>query len=250
MKIKPVKDLSLKEKIKNSLCDYIRLIDTGANDKLPREEILAERLQVSRNTMRAVLIELEQEGLIIRKHGRGTFINSETLQLKLPFSPSIEFLQMIEDSGYIARLDLIKVEVGEVDSKITDALRIGPNDPVVSIEKIFYADGHPAIFCIDRFPVKLIKGEIIPEELNETVYFYLKKKAGITIVRDKTEIYTILSTDNSEISRYFIVHKPKSLLVCESVEFDDENAPTLYNHVYYDTEFIRFTQVRPKKIVY
>lgn len=250
MNIRPVKDISLKDKIRNSLCEYIRSIDTGSNDKLPREEILAGKLKVSRNTVRGVLTALEQEGLIIRKHGLGTFINSETVQLKLPFSPAMEFLQVIEASGYKARLALINVEIKVVDSKIADGLRIGQTDSVVCIKKIFYADDHPAIFCIDRFPRKLIKQEIIPAELNNVVYFYLKNKAGITIVRDKTEFYSIISSENPEISKYFLLEKAKSFLVCESVEFDDKNAPILYNHVYYDTDFIRFTQVRPKKIVY
>lgn len=250
MNITPVKDISLKEKIKISLYEFIRSIDTGTNDKLPREEILAKELKVSRNTMRGVLTEMEQEGTIIRKHGRGTFVNSEALQLKVSFTPALEFMQMIKASGYEAKLKLLKVEVKEVESKITNRLKISQDDRVVCIEKLFYADGNPAIYCIDRFPKKLIKEEINPEDLNDIVYFYLKNKAGITIVRDKTEFYTTISTENTDLSINFKLNKAKSFLVCESVEFDDENEPVLYNHVYYDTEFIRFNQVRPKQIIY
>lgn len=250
MNITPVKDISLREKIKNSLYEYIRAIDTGANDKLPREEILAKELMVSRNTMRGVLTELEQEGAIIRKHGKGTFINSETMQLKVSFTPALEFMQMIKASGYEARLELLNVETIEVEPKISKRLKIELDDKVVHVKKIFYADDNPAIYCIDRFPRKLVKGDIQAKDLNDIVYFYLKNKAGITIVRDKTEFYTILSTDNPELVENFKLNKTKAFLVCESVEFDDENEPVLYNHVYYDTEFIRFNQVRPKQIIY
>ncbi len=250
MKISPVKDKSLKEKIKISLHDFVRSIDTGINNKLPREEVLAKELQVSRNTVRSVLIEMEQEGLIIRKHGRGTFVNSEALQLKVAFTPAPEFMQMIRNSGYEARLELLKVEIRQVDSLITKRLKIAADDPVVCIEKLFFADDNPAIYCIDRFPRKLIENEIVAEDLNDIVYFYLKNQAGITIVRDKTEFYTTTNIENVALTDHFKIPTVKSFLVCESVEFDYENEPTLYNHVYFDTEFIRFNQVRPKQIIY
>lgn len=250
MKITPVKDISLKDKIKLSLYDFIRSIDTGANDKLPREETLAKELKVSRNTMRSVLTELEKEGLIIRRHGRGTFINSEALQLKVAFTPSQEFLQMIEKSGYNASLELIKVEVTTVDKKITDHLKLPEGEPLVCVEKVFYANDNPAIYCIDRFPRKLIEGEIIPEELNDIVYLYLKRKVNITIVRDKTEIYTITTQEKKELADYFNVRNPKSFLACETVDFDEDNTPTLFLNVYFNTDFIRFNQVRPKQIIY
>jgi GntR family transcriptional regulator len=250
MNISPVKDKSLKEKIKISLHEFVRSIDTGINNKLPREELLAKELKVSRNTVRGVLIEMEQEGLIIRKHGRGTFVNSEALQLKVAFSPAPEFMQMIRNSGYEAKLEVLKVEIKEIDPFISKRLKIEQGDPVVCIEKLFFADENPAIYCIDRFPRKLIKEEIVFEDLNEIVYFYLKNKAGITIVRDKTEFYTTTNIENRVLTVHFKTDAVKSYLVCESVEFDYENEPTLYNHVYFDTEFIRFNQVRPKQIIY
>ncbi|UUO04538.1 LacI family transcriptional regulator [Blastopirellula sp. J2-11] len=58
-------------------------IESGAikpGSALPSESKLAESLQVARNTIRQALAALEQEGLIHRIHGKGTFVHDEARQ--------------------------------------------------------------------------------------------------------------------------------------------------------------------------
>lgn len=59
-------------KLKDKL---ISLIGTASiNDKLPPERKLAEKYQVCRATVNKVMVELEKEGYVIRRVGKGTFI--------------------------------------------------------------------------------------------------------------------------------------------------------------------------------
>ena len=51
--------------------------------KLPPEEELARQLAVSRITIRKALTDLEQEGLLLRIHGRGTFVNPAARQVRI-----------------------------------------------------------------------------------------------------------------------------------------------------------------------
>jgi DNA-binding FadR family transcriptional regulator len=46
-------------------------------DKLPNERIMAEQFSAGRNTVRKILIALENEGKITRHVGRGTFVTSK-----------------------------------------------------------------------------------------------------------------------------------------------------------------------------
>ena len=53
-----------------------RNISTGAlavGDLLPSEAELCRWMNISRNTVRQAIGELEDEGLVVRKRGRGTF---------------------------------------------------------------------------------------------------------------------------------------------------------------------------------
>lgn len=69
--------------VKNILLEEIKSGDLGENGKLPSEAVLAERYKVSRATIRSTLQSLEKDGIVTRQHGIGTFINSESLQLKM-----------------------------------------------------------------------------------------------------------------------------------------------------------------------
>ena len=81
---------------------YLRVIDhikekikDGAykeRQKLPSEFDLAKELGVSRATLREALRILEEENVVIRRHGVGTFVNAKPL-----FSSGIEQLSSITD---------------------------------------------------------------------------------------------------------------------------------------------------------
>ena len=47
--------------------------------KLPAERVLAEQLKVGRSSVREAIRTLELQGLVVSKHGSGTFINTQSL---------------------------------------------------------------------------------------------------------------------------------------------------------------------------
>ena len=47
--------------------------------RLPAERVLAEQLKVSRSSVREAIRTLELQGLVVSKHGSGTFINTRSL---------------------------------------------------------------------------------------------------------------------------------------------------------------------------
>lgn len=66
------------------LRDYvISQIESGAlkaGAALPSENRLAENLQIARSTVRQALAALERDGLVLRVHGKGTFVHDEAKQ--------------------------------------------------------------------------------------------------------------------------------------------------------------------------
>ncbi|MCG8706906.1 FadR family transcriptional regulator [Brenneria sp. 4F2] len=61
----------------DALTRYVAQSGIGVGEKLPPERILAEGLAVSRNTVREALKRWEALGIIVRKKGSGTFLQSE-----------------------------------------------------------------------------------------------------------------------------------------------------------------------------
>ncbi|RZN27195.1 FCD domain-containing protein [Bradyrhizobium sp. Leo121] len=85
-------DENVRERAREAAREIRRFIQAGIatqtlkpGDKLPTEREIAARFMAARNTVRKTLDSLEQEGIIIREVGRGTFV-SDKLALHLAAS--------------------------------------------------------------------------------------------------------------------------------------------------------------------
>ena len=74
--LNPVKNIKVYEAIIEQIKDSVKNGELKSGDKLPSERELAEKLQVSRTSVREALKALSMLGLIDSKHGDGNFIKS------------------------------------------------------------------------------------------------------------------------------------------------------------------------------
>jgi len=85
----------LYQKIAEELKDKIMSEELTPHDKIPTEAELAERHSVSRITVQRALAELEQQRLIYRIQGKGSFVNDRTEIVPQP--KNILFLMPVPD---------------------------------------------------------------------------------------------------------------------------------------------------------
>jgi GntR family transcriptional regulator of arabinose operon len=80
-KLRRQKRQTVYSKIKS---DIAAAIDSGAlppGDLIPSEKELAASYQISRSSVRTALFELEREGLIFKRPGKGTFVKDTTMMM-------------------------------------------------------------------------------------------------------------------------------------------------------------------------
>lgn len=244
----PFKKKNLSDEVKSYLYEYIKKMDIKYNTKLPSEDSIAQSLGVSRVTVRKALTDLEQEGIIFRIHGKGTFVNPEALQMNVNIALGTEFEQMIIDSGYKANVEMVNFEIKPAGYKVADKLQIKDDDMIAVVEKIFYADEHPAIYCIDMFPIDIIGGQVTDQEAKLSIFDLLRKKAGKIITWDKIELRTATKEQISGKYDYINYMTNDVFLVIETINYDQDNNPVLYDIEFHDTNYIRFNTIRQKNI--
>src|SRR5438128_8852845 len=61
-------------RVRNALASVVEGGVIGPGDSLPSEREMAERLEVSRSTVRQVLKDLSRQGLLITRPGAGTVV--------------------------------------------------------------------------------------------------------------------------------------------------------------------------------
>lgn len=245
----PIMKLNLSSTVKDYLYKYIREMNYEGTTKLPAESVISENLGVSRVTVRRALDELEREGLVLRIHGRGTFINPEAANIQVNLMPGEEFTQLIQTCGYKASYKIADVQKMNADKETAKQLQLEAGDEIYQIEKIYYADGRPAIISVDKFSANLINGGLTSEELMEySTFDILKRHAGIVIVRDKITIETMSKTEISKCTFVGDNMQCESALVFHGINYDQNNMPVIIDSEFYDTDIVRFNLLRVKNV--
>lgn len=245
----PMLKANLSNSVKNHLYKYIRSIDLQGNTKLPSENEISAKLGVSRVTIRRALDELETEGMILRIQGRGTFVNPEAMNIQVNLMPGEEFTRLIELCGYKASFQVASLERLKPDAETMRVLQLKEGDEIFAIEKVFMADGHPAIISIDRFACDLVGGELQDVDLNHTSTFdFIREKAGNFVLRDKIKIETMSREEMLGFTKQGGQMECSSALVFHGLNYNQENQPIIYDTEFYDTAYIKFSLLRVKNV--
>ena len=249
MEIHPMIKTNLSGMVKQYLYDYIKNIDENSNMKLPPETEISGNLGVSRITVRRALDELEKEGIVLRIHGRGTFVNPEAINIQVNLMPGEEFSNLSRSCGYTPSFEIHEIRKVKADLKIARILQLEQDEEIFEIEKIFKADGHPAIISIDRFATKLVDENLRLEDIKSQSNFdFLRQKSGCIIARDKIQIETKSKNEVVQIVKSGKLMECESMLVFHGVNYNQENQPIVYDTELYDTNFIKFNLLRIKNL--
>ena len=86
--------------VREHLLNFIRRNKMEMGEQLPSEAEMAAEIGVSRNTIREAYITLEAEGIIVRKHGIGTFVSRFPLINNPLLDELVGFPENIRSAGY------------------------------------------------------------------------------------------------------------------------------------------------------
>ena len=118
--------------------------------RIPSEQVLCDTYGVSRVTVRKAMLDLVQEGLLVRRQGKGTFVAQERIQRNLQQITS--FSQACRQNGHTASSVLVSTELAAATAEEAEKLGLHPGDDVVEIVRLRLCDGEPVMLEINRFP--------------------------------------------------------------------------------------------------
>lgn len=140
--------------------------------KIPSERELCSEYGVSRITVREVLKELVQEGYLVRKQGKGTFISMRGFKHELTSSYSLS-LEM-EREGVNSRFQIISFKRREASGFLLEKLQLEAGEPVCEITRLRYIGDEPFSWERAYVPAVLMNDATIEqldaEGLYRTIY--------------------------------------------------------------------------------
>ena len=149
--------------------------------QLPTEAELCAMLGVSRTVVREALRVLEDEGLVTRRHGVGTFVRNRPILKNLNFNFGIT--EMIESAGLKAGTSHIALQKEHADTERAEQLRVELGAPLLTVERVRTADERPVVYSLDTFTESLSqKADFDPHRLlTESMYNILQTSLGQVI---------------------------------------------------------------------
>lgn len=168
----------LSKQVEEDLREKIRQGSFAPGEQLPPENELAATYGVSRATVRSALANLQREGTVVRRQGAGTYVTRAAAYLDSRLEGMWDCEDMIRARGCEPSIGWWEHEEVLPGRAMKKTLRLGPNETVLVIRKVFLADGQPVIHCEDFLPRRLLREPFSPQDLAEHVFRFLEKFAG------------------------------------------------------------------------
>lgn len=239
-------------------------MDLAQDNKLPREELLASQLGVSRTTIRQALNNLAAEGVVSRRQGKGTFVNVDSIGIRVTFSPCMELMQAIRNSGFEPSVRLLSAHAADEGSGFSSGrysmddvrrmLELEAGDRLIEYDKVFFADGEPCAFCRDYFGASVAGGEAGLDELgryDDSLCRFVYNRSGRRVEWDKVEIDVAAPDDLPAVFASQVAPGAGRPFLCiRSVNYDQNSRPVVFAVEYVDTSVIRYNLKRQKAVDY
>lgn len=163
-------------------------------EKLPSEEELGRHHGVSRITVRNALGRLEQEGLIFRDRGRGTFVSDDIpVRKQFILTGGIHEIVLEAEKYEVKALGIQEEKVSDARyaATVRDFFDCSMNDPIQVVRRVRLLKGVP-IYYLENFIRRDIARHLTEQELvQKPLLKILKQKAKITVGRGQMDIEAV-----------------------------------------------------------
>jgi DNA-binding GntR family transcriptional regulator len=209
--------IQLKESIRSSIVNG----ELKYGDQIPTELELSEEYKISRITVRKAILELVEEGYLVKKQGKGTFVNKRKIERKIVHF--LSFSDACKANGLKASSKVVKKEIIQPTVKDKERLQLEDGDALLFIQRVRYA-GDAAIMIENNYFSYKDFHSLLNEDLNGSVYKILEEKLNVKPARAGELTLEIVRATDEEVN-LLNTSSGEPLFYMESTVFDESGRP-------------------------
>ncbi len=198
-------------------------------DKLPSEDALRNTYGVSRVTVRSALLKLVEEGVLVRTHGKGTFVASTIFVESSTEHGS--FTESCLQMNVVPGTKLIKRGIIPADKVMARVFDIEIGRDLICLKRLRLVDNVPAIFEIDYFHEDF--GFMLDVDVEYTPMLDIIKKNNGLVGNEYMDTFEVKYATKEQAD--WLLCPPYSALLAVSQVVYTENRKVLY----YNEQLIR-----------
>jgi GntR family transcriptional regulator len=225
------------------LTDLIEDGTYGPGEQLPSEADLAAQLGISRPTLREALLNLEQDGIIDRRHGVGTFVAPRR---RTPLESGLERLESILDLSTRQRMTTsvrgLRVEQIVGEDSLAETLALDAGTPVTCVRRTIAVDGSSAAYLVDYVPSATLPPDVLDASFQGSILDLLMKRSDVRVHEALSEITALGAED--EIAEQLQIEPGDPLLLFTETLFDDHHTPVEFSRNFFVPDQFRFHVIR------
>ncbi len=232
--------MPLYAEIKDAVRNFIEERGLKPGDRLPGEHDLMGRFHVSRLTVVRAVRDLEVEGLVVRRQGRGTFVARSKVQVDLQRMKS--FTEDMHIRGLRPGGKILDWSVIPAPPDIAQALRTIPATPILRIFRVRFANDAP-IGLHESFLAPGLTIDRAAVERRGSLYAVLTEAHRIHLGEADETIAAVTAT--TQEARLLCVRKGAPLLRVERVSYGQTQQPIeVARMAYRGDRYQYFTRLR------
>jgi GntR family transcriptional regulator len=228
---------SLRHSLAQELRSRILAGEWRPGDRMPSEPELARRGAVSRSSMRAAITMLEEDGVVSRKHGSGTYV---TYRPALPHDLGRNFgvSSLIRSTGM--EPGTVEASSGAVPAPaaVAEALGVPEGAPVSSLRRVRTADGRRVVDVTDWCRIE----HLAPDELPEGSIYAALAERGLAVDHGVADL-TPRNADG-DLARRLDVPRGTLLLTIDQVDRTADGVAVLVSREHYVADAFTFSLLR------
>lgn len=211
-------------------------------EKIPSENSLALKHNVSRVTVRQALAILEKEGFIEKRIGSGSYVIYRSGVNRSERSPRIKsFTEEMSDQNIEVESKVVFFRVEEAHANIADLLRIKENDLIYHFQRVRIGNGKPylietSFMVVEDYPdlnLEVVKG---------SKYDYIENRKGLDIAYSLQLVNAIIT--DSDIARKLEVKVGIALPFITHTTFLDNGKICDYTELIINPEIYDVTYIK------
>ncbi|MCG7408699.1 GntR family transcriptional regulator [Paenibacillus sp. ACRRX] len=217
--------------LKHSIKQRIVNEEWGSGTAIPSERELGKMFHLSRTTIRQAIGELVVEGVLEKKHGKGTFVAERSITRTT--TTLVGLVEQLQLQQLEPRIQLHEYGIIPAPPKVSKAMRIFEGADMIKVQRQIRVQEQCAIVDDNYFNMNLASYLTEENVVKPTVYDLLEKN-GIQVKRG-SQSFTAVALDSTYAS-YFDLPPGSPALVVHTVLFNNRDMPLQYSISYCNPE--------------
>jgi GntR family transcriptional regulator len=224
--------------LKDALIEQIEEGHWRPGDKIPGDADLCRIFGVSRTVVRQALNEMAFAGLVVREKGRGTFVSEPKISSRSLVHSLAGFYQDMVERGLTPIDEVLEQGMMPASKKVAAYLKLEPMTPVIKLTRLRFLQDEPTVLVTSYLPYELCRELVNADLSHQSLYAFLEKEYGLSIVRGRRKIDAVAANDYE--AGLFKIEKGSPLLMLDSVSYLDDGTPLEYFHGLFRGDRMRF----------